>query len=70
MTRRAAVGLTHTATLTERQSSKRYEGLVAARPEDVRCTIGNVQKLLHTASPGPRRNGAPSRWAARPAGNR
>ena len=44
-----AVSLTHTATLTERQSGKRYNGLIAVLPEDVRCTIGNVQKLLHTA---------------------
>lgn len=47
--RDAAVGLTHTATLTDRQSGKQLNGLVAVLPEDVRCTIGNVQKLLHTA---------------------
>lgn len=45
----AAVGLTHTATLTDRQSGKHHNGLVAVVPEDVRCTLGNVQKLLHTA---------------------
>ena len=47
--RDTAVGLTHTATLTDRQSGKQHKGLVAVLPEDVRCTIGNVQKLLHTA---------------------
>lgn len=47
--RETAVGLTHTATLMEPQSGKQYKGLVAVLPEDVRCTIGNVQKLLHTA---------------------
>ena len=45
----AAVGLTHTATLTDRQSGKQRNGLIAVLPEDVRCTVGNVQKLLHTA---------------------
>ena len=47
--RDTAVGLTHTATLTDRQSGKQHNGLIAVLPEDVRCTIGNVQKLLHTA---------------------
>ena len=44
-----AVGLTHTATLADRQSGKQHNGLIAVLPEDVRCTIGNVQKLLHRA---------------------
>ena len=47
--RDAAVGLTHSATLTDRQSGKQRNGLIAVLPEDVRCTVGNVQKLLHTA---------------------
>ena len=44
-----AVGLTHGATLTDRKTGKQVNGLVAVLPEDVRCTIGNVQKLLHAA---------------------
>ena len=47
--RDAAVGLTHTATLTDHQSGKRHKGLIAILPEDVRCTIGIVQKLLHAS---------------------
>ena len=47
--RDTAVGLTHTATLADRQSGKQRDGLIGVLPEDVRCTIGNVQKLLHRA---------------------
>ena len=46
-------GLTRSATPTDRQSGKQQESLVAVLPEDVHCTIGDVDKLPHASLANP-----------------